>query len=89
MEKITSYIKKNLKKGYTKESLRWALIEQRYSRFIIEKAIRKADIDLANKAPVLETKPEIKYEVIEPKEYARIINNSIKPKSFWSNIFGF
>ena len=37
--KIIDYLKKNFKKGYTEESLRWALIAQGYSRTIVDMAI--------------------------------------------------
>ena len=68
MGELTDYILKNLRKGYTKESLRWALAKQGYSRIEIEKAIIRADKILAEKAPILKTKPEIKYRLVEPKE---------------------
>ncbi|MBS3076825.1 hypothetical protein J4233_00985 [Candidatus Pacearchaeota archaeon] len=64
LEELADYFKNNLKKGYTKESLRWALVNQGYSRMEIEKAIRKAELDLAASAPILKTKPEIKYEIV-------------------------
>ena len=38
---LVTYIKKNLKKGYTKESLRWALVDQGHSRTEIEKSLRR------------------------------------------------
>ena len=78
MEELIQYIKKNLKKGYTRESLRWALIEQGYSRIEIDKAMKRTDEELAKKAPVLKTKPEISYELIEPQ-----INLEPQKKSFW------
>jgi uncharacterized protein Smg (DUF494 family) len=68
IDEITDYIKKNLRKGYTKESLKWALINQGYSRMEIERSIKRVDEELANKAPILKTKPEITYEVVEPKQ---------------------
>lgn len=61
---LTTYIRKNLKKGYTKESLRWALLDQGYSKLEIDKAIRRVDKELADTAPILKTKPEIEYKVI-------------------------
>ena len=64
LEELADYFKNNLKKGYTKESLRCALVNQGYSRMEIEKAIRKAELDLAASAPILKTKPEIKYEIV-------------------------
>ena len=83
-EELTDYIKKNLKKGYTKESLKWALVNQGYSKLEVEKAIKKTDEALAKQAPPLKTKPEIKYEIIEPKEYAVKIE---KKQSFWKTLF--
>jgi len=68
IDELTDYIKKNLRKGYTKESLKWALVNQGYSRMEIDRAIRKVDEELAQKAPLLKTKPEITYELVEPKE---------------------
>jgi hypothetical protein len=81
IDDVIEYIEKNLKKGYTKESLKWALVNQGYSRYEVEKAIQQVDISLANKAPLLDTKPVIKYELVEPK---------IEPekKSIWKRIFG-
>ena len=77
MQELREYIKKNLKKGYTKESLKWALIHQGYPKFEVEKAIRHVDEELGKQAPILNTKPVIKHEIIEPK---------IKKNSFWKNI---
>lgn len=79
--KISEYIKKNLKKGYTKESLKWALIKQGHSRLEVEKALMQTDAELATQAPILKTKPEITLEVIEPKDAI------VKKKSFWHKVF--
>ncbi len=80
---IVEYFKKNLKKGYTEEALKWALISQGYSRSAVELAIKKVNLDLAKKAPVLKEKPKIKYQIID--EYNRPI--TIK-KPWWKRIFG-
>lgn len=80
---LSSYIKKNLKKGYTKESLKWALVNQGHSRLEVEKALKNVDEELAREAPLLQTKPEIQYEVIEPKDAV------VEKKSWWRRIFGF
>lgn len=66
-KQLVDYLRKNMKKGYTRESLKWALINQGHSRLEIDKAFQKLQEDLANSAPILKTKPEIKYEIIEPK----------------------
>ncbi|MEK6928654.1 MAG: hypothetical protein AABW65_01715 [Nanoarchaeota archaeon] len=81
IRELVEYIKKNLKKGYTKDSLRWALMSQGHSRIEVEKALKQVEVDLANTAPVLKTKPEISYELVEPA-------NLPKKKSFWKKLFG-
>lgn len=77
---LVSYMKKNLRKGYPIESLKWALIGQDHSKIEVEKAIKLAQEQLAAEAPTLKTKPVIKYEVIEPKFSEK--------KSFWKKLFG-
>ena len=84
LAQITSYIKNNLKKGYTKDSLKWALISQGHSRLEVEKAVRQVDSELANRAPILKTKPEIKFELISDK----INQEKSSKKSFWERLFG-
>jgi hypothetical protein len=81
---IIDYIKKNLKKGYTLESLKWALVGQGHSKIEVEKAISQVELDLARTAPILKSKPEITYEVVEPK-------NAIaeEKRPFWKKIFKF
>lgn len=81
--KLVDYFQRNLKKGYTEESLKWALINQGYSRSIVEIAIEKAHKELAEKAPILKEKPIIKYEIIDEN------NNPITiKKPWWKRIFG-
>lgn len=59
---LTEYIKRNIKKGYTKESLVIALRDQGYSRIQIKKAIERADTELSKTAPKLSESPKIKRE---------------------------
>lgn len=82
VDKLKEYIKRNLKKGYTQESLKWALINQGYTRSIVERALDQVNSELAQKAPVLKSKPIIKYEIID--EHDRPI--TIK-KSWWKKVF--
>lgn len=82
-QKLVNYIKKNYKKGYTSESLKWALINQGYSRILVEKAIETANKELAEKAPVIKEKPKIKYQIVD--EHDRPVK--IK-KSFWKKFLG-
>ena len=81
--KIVDYFKRNLTKGYTPDSLKWALIDQGYSRAIIEMALDQANKELAEKAPILKEKPVIKYEIID--EYDKPI---ILKKSWWKRFWG-
>lgn len=79
---LGSYIKKNLKKGYTLDSLRWALISQGHSKIEVNKAIKRVEDELVKEAPVLKTKPDITYEVVEPSEAV------VQEKPWWKRILG-
>ncbi len=81
--KIVDYFKRNLTKGYTSDSLKWALIKQGYSRAIVEMALEQANKELAEKAPILKDKPVIKYEIIDEHDQPVIIK-----KSWWKRTFG-
>ena len=82
MKKLIEYFQKNLKKGYTIESLKWSLIKQGYSRTAVEIAIEKTHKEMAKKAPILKEKPQINYQIID--EYNKPIE--IK-KSLFKRIF--
>jgi len=78
---LVEYVKKNLKKGYTLDSLKWALIKQGYSRSMVEEALIIANKELSDEAPVLRDKPEIRHEVVDDVQ--------VEPKkSFWKRLFG-
>lgn len=81
--KLVNYFKKNLVKGYTQDSLKFALISQGYSKTAVDTAYEEAIMELAAKAPVLKEKPKIKYEIID--EYDKPI---VIKKSWWKRIFG-
>ena len=83
MQRIIDYIKKNLKKGYTMDSLKWALLRQGYSRALVDRAVNEVIKEQAIEAPILKDKPIIKHEIID--EYNEPIQ--VK-KSFWKRIFG-
>jgi len=75
---LIEYFRKNLKKGYTLESLKVALVKQGYSRGLIESAFRDFEMELAEKAPILKDKPQISYEIIDEKN-----NPVMMRKSLW------
>jgi len=64
-KRIAEYFKKNTGKGYTPESLKWALYNQGYSKSVIEEGIKLYHVELAMKAPVLKEEPKITYEIID------------------------
>jgi len=82
IQQLVNYLKRNLSKGYTIESLKWALINQGYSRSSVNKAIQLTNEQLALKAPKLKEKPIIKYEIVTDKEEKK----KIKRKTFWEKI---
>ncbi len=78
---LADYVKKNLGKGYTLESLKWALISQGHSRLEVDKAMKLAQGEMAREAPVLKTPPQ------PPQE---ILNIQVEPEpkqGFWKNFF--
>jgi hypothetical protein len=86
MRQIVDYIKKNLSKGYTSDSLKWALISQGYSRTIVSKSIEIANMELAEQAPRLIEKPTITYEFVDETGETFLSNSS--KKSWWKRWFG-
>jgi len=83
VKNLTEYFKKNIKKGYTPDSLKWALINQGYQRFSVEKAIELANQEMAKEAPVLREKPVITHEIIDESGQSVEVK-----KSWWKRIFG-
>ena len=78
IQQLATYVKKNLAKGYTLDSLRVALQEQGYSRTAIEKAINITNQQLASQAPKMIEKPVIKVETEPPVEEKLIFWQKIK-----------
>jgi len=81
IQQLAEYIKKNIAKGYTLDSLKIALESQGYSKVAIERAIEELNEEMAKKAPKIKEKPVIRYEIIqeEPKE---------EKKNFFKKIWG-
>ena len=69
-QQLADYIKKNLSKGYTQDSLKYSLIKQGYSRTSVEKAMELANKQLASAAPRMIEKPVVRYETIDDNEMA-------------------
>jgi len=83
-QKLTEYLKKNLKKGYPVETLRIALINQGYSRQIIDEALKEVLNKMAAEAPVIHEKPEIEHEVIVEEQAVSPVK-----KSLWKKLVEF
>jgi len=82
-KKLVDYFKRNFAKGYTSDSLKFALVRQGYARAVVEAALIQANKELAEKAPILKDKPVIKYEVIDEHDKPIIFK-----KPFWKRLFG-
>ena len=81
-DQLVDYFKKNLAKGYTIDSLKFALFDQGYSRVIVEQALDQANKDLAEKAPQVNEKPQIRYSVYD--ENNKPIH--VEPLNFWGKV---
>ena len=80
-EQLIDYFKKNLKKGYTSDSLKFSLVKQGYSRTSVDQAFIEANKALAEKAPEFKEKPVITYQIMDEND------KPIKVKrSFWSQV---
>ena len=79
---LVEYFKKNLAKNYTEESLKFALMNQGYSRSAIDQALGEAHKEIAKTAPILKEKPVIRYELYKEK------NEPVKidPFSLWEKV---
>lgn len=90
IQQLADYIKKNLNKGYTLDSLRFSLITQGYSRISVENAIDKFNKELAKEIPPIKEKPQISHRIILSKEdRSEIINLSPGGESWWRKLLGF
>ncbi len=77
-QQLAEYIKKNTGKGYTLESLKWALVNQGHSRVQVDKAVKLATEQMAASAPRMIEKPAVP-EMPETVEERK--------KGFWERLF--
>ena len=82
VQQLAEYVKTNINKGYTMDSLRIALVRQGYSKVTIDNAINLANNQLASQAPAMKEKPQITHKYV--------LDEEIKPKkkSFFERLFG-
>ncbi len=80
IQNLVEYTKRNLKKGYAPDSLKWALINQGHSRIEVDKAISTAQAEIAKESVRQQARTEV---AIEPQ-----IEVDVEPKpSFWKRFF--
>jgi len=92
-QQLADYIKKNISKGYTQDSLKYSLMKQGYSRTSVEKAMELANKQLASNAPRMVEKPTKKYETIDEDELAgKVAAQDAASRGFfgriWHKMFG-
>ena len=89
LQQLADYVKRNLSKGYTVDSLKFSLMNQGYSRVAVENAIELANKQLASQAPLMKEKPQISYKLItEDKEIEAVPENQGFFKKLWRKLFG-
>jgi len=87
LNQLAEYILKNLKKGYTQDSLKYSLISQGYSKISVDNAIGIANKQLAETAPEMKEKPQITYKIIDEQD--KVIEVTPERKKSWlKRIFG-
>jgi len=65
LQQLADHIKKNLAKGYTLESLKFALLDQGYTRSVVERAFQNVHKELSARAPNVVEAPVVKTEIIQ------------------------
>lgn len=79
-ERIERYLRNNLEKGYSEDSLKWALIKQGNSRSEVLRALAKVKKEMSEKKTKDKEKPLIKHEFYDQD------NNPVNAKSSFSLI---
>jgi hypothetical protein len=91
-QQLADYIKTNLKKGYTIDSLRFSLETQGYSKISVENAVGLANKQIAEQIPAVKETPQITYRVISKDLDSGESNEEVikitHQKSFWKKLFG-
>lgn len=80
LQRLADYLKRNIAKGYTVDSLRWALVKQGKNRTEIERALTLAQQQMAADAPKFQSKPQLIVQREEEKKPEK--------KGFFESIIG-
>ncbi len=81
IQNLVDYTKRNLKKGYAPDSLKWALINQGHSRIEVDKALSVAQAEISKESVRQQARTESPN--VQPA-----IEVDVEPKpSFWKRFF--
>jgi hypothetical protein len=83
-KRLVEYFKKNLIKGYSADTLKWALIKQGNSRSVVELASDEAQRDIAAETAKV-AEPKVEYLHLEDIQQ---LEQGQPKKSFWKRLFG-
>lgn len=81
---LIDHVKRNISKGYSQESLKWALIEQKHSKSEVKEILETANKELEKEKPKSSEKkevPKIKHELYD-------VDNKPIRLPFFKRIFG-
>ncbi|MEM7825913.1 MAG: hypothetical protein QW412_03595 [Candidatus Aenigmatarchaeota archaeon] len=84
LPQLIEYLRKNIKKGYKIDQLKWILINQGNSRVLVEKAIEIVEKEFPKFAVKKEPEVTPQQKIEQPK--IEIIKE--KKKGFYSKLFG-
>lgn len=83
MQNLIDYVKRNLSKGYSTDSLRWALINQGHSRIEVDKALASAQAEVSRER--VASRPAASPQSTPLSSF----NVEPEPKlPFWKRLFG-
>ena len=87
---LVEHVKRNLLKGYTLESLKWALIDQGHSKVEVKEILEIANKELEEKKlknTEKKEKPRIKHEIYDVDNKPIKITTRKTKKGFFSKFF--
>lgn len=85
LSNTVNYIKRNLRKGYNKDSLKWMLVNQGTSRVEVDKAFQQAEKEIANESAMEANR----LRALQPAPRIEPIMPEVeKKKGFFSRLFG-
>lgn len=86
IQNLIDYTKRNLKKGYSQDSLRWALINQGHSRLEVDKALSAAQAEVSKESMVSQRPASQQSQA--PQSMPSVSVEPEPKQSFWKRLFG-